>query len=210
MYDLQTDNGDFKWYTSHKRVRAAKITAMVPPNEVFTPGGRVTYNPKGKPKPSLGWYIIGYEDGYISFSPPGAFESGYTAERPKAEHWKAEPLYTDSMDKDIAEGTAAAAAVPRVTLDQAKAIVETKTAPRITEEFLKRQITHATYYRHKHMTVCVLELTNGFFATGKAAPAAPENYDAAVGERYAYGDAFRQLWQLYGFWLRCELSPAIA
>lgn len=79
---------------------------------------------------------------------------------------------------------------PRVTLEQAKAIVETKTAPRITEQFLKDQVAEATYLRHKHMTICVMELANGFFVTGKAAPADPANYDSC-GSFTASGSAAR-------------------
>lgn len=32
-----------------------------------------------KHKPEPGWYWIRYEDGYVSYSPPEAFEVGYTA-----------------------------------------------------------------------------------------------------------------------------------
>lgn len=31
-----------------------------------------------KHNPQIGWYYVVYEDGYVSFSPAGAFEGGYT------------------------------------------------------------------------------------------------------------------------------------
>jgi len=31
-----------------------------------------------KHNPQIGWYYVVYEDGYVSFSPPDAFEGGYT------------------------------------------------------------------------------------------------------------------------------------
>lgn len=36
-------------------------------------------NLRGKPTPQAGWYMVQYEDGYISFSPEKVFEQGYTA-----------------------------------------------------------------------------------------------------------------------------------
>lgn len=35
-------------------------------------------NLRGKPTPKAGWYLVFYEDGYTSFSPPSAFKTGYT------------------------------------------------------------------------------------------------------------------------------------
>jgi hypothetical protein len=46
---------------------------------------------------------------------------------------------------------------------------------------------------------------------GKAAPASPENFDPEVGKRYAYEDAFRELWPLEGYVLCTKLhEQAIA
>jgi hypothetical protein len=94
---------------------------------------------------------------------------------------------------------------PSTTLDEAKAIVETKRAPRVTEQSIKSKIEEVTYTFHAHMTICVITMKNGFFVVGKAAPADPQNYDIQVGMRYAYEDAFKQLWQLEGYLLREHL-----
>jgi hypothetical protein len=56
------------------------------------------------------------------------------------------------------------------------------------------------------LTICILQVRNGFTVIGKAAPADPGNFDADLGKKFAYEDAVRQLWPLYGFALREELS----
>ena len=81
-------------YQCHKRVRAFKIGRIVEPSrrQVFigsaaagllsspdfrhTATVRAEYFEKHKPRPG-GFYIL-YEDGYESYSPAQAFESGYT------------------------------------------------------------------------------------------------------------------------------------
>ena len=99
---------------------------------------------------------------------------------------------------------------PDLTLKQAQAVVETKTAPRITQEIIESRIDHGAtaYYFHGTLTMCVLTMVNGFKVVGKAAPADDRNFDAEVGQRYAYEDAFRQLWQLEGYRLCEELHKA--
>ena len=67
-------------FQSHKKVRAKKITTIYSESCVGTwPDGRsFTYTPGGKPTPSVGWYVVCYDDGHVSFSPPEAFEGGYS------------------------------------------------------------------------------------------------------------------------------------
>lgn len=67
-------------YKCHKRVQAAKILE-VHGNLLLIPGGRsltVTQEYKHKHNPQAGGYFVKYEDGYESYSPAAAFESGYT------------------------------------------------------------------------------------------------------------------------------------
>lgn len=56
------------------------------------------------------------------------------------------------------------------------------------------------------LTVCVLEMSNGFTMIGKSAPASPENFDPEKGKRFAYEDAIKQLWPLEGYALRERLA----
>jgi hypothetical protein len=97
---------------------------------------------------------------------------------------------------------------PDLTLDQAKAIVATKTAPRVTEESIKAKIAHTAFIRNEQLTIAIITMKNGFMVHGVSAPASPQNYDPQVGERYAYDNAFKQLWQLEGYLLREKLSQA--
>lgn len=95
---------------------------------------------------------------------------------------------------------------PKLTLDEAKAVVATKTAPRVTEESIKDKIASSEYIMHGQLTICVLTMSNGFMVHGVSASASPSNFDAEVGKRYAFDNAFRQLWPLEGYLLRENLS----
>ncbi len=77
-------------YVSHKEVHALKIEAaylnghgsegfatLVPENKEYAPI-QVNSEYWNKHKPYGGGYYVVYPDGYKSFSPQGAFESGYT------------------------------------------------------------------------------------------------------------------------------------
>lgn len=74
-------------YECHKKVWALKIAGIVgdPHGGVyFQPAeegyDKVPMSPEyvAKHKPEVGGYYVVYEDGYKSFSPASAFESGYT------------------------------------------------------------------------------------------------------------------------------------
>ena len=99
-------------------------------------------------------------------------------------------------------------ATPSLTTEQAKAIVATKKDPRVTEESIKEKIGEIDYLMHGQLTVCVITMKNGFMTTGVSAPASPANFDAEVGKRYAYDNAFKQLWQLEGYLLREQIATA--
>lgn len=92
---------------------------------------------------------------------------------------------------------------PSISTEEAAAVVETKTEPRVTVDSIKARIADSTYVHSGTLTICILTMTNGFKVIGKAAPASPKNFDPEVGHRYAYDDAFRQLWPLEGY-LLCE------
>lgn len=74
-------------YRSHKEVWALKIKSVLPDEWgvglSFEESGfavRAFTNDQlsNRPKPEPGMYMVQYGDGYISFSPAEAFESGYT------------------------------------------------------------------------------------------------------------------------------------
>lgn len=99
---------------------------------------------------------------------------------------------------------------PALSLAETAAVVESKTAPRVTEASLQALIADTEFFRVRHLTICVLTLTNGFFVVGESAPASVENYDQTVGERFAYENAFRKLWPLEGYRLRARLAEGAA
>ena len=74
-------------YECHKKVWALKIGGIVADQHggvYFQPVeegyDKVPLSPEyvAKHRPERGGYYVVYEDGYKSFSPAGAFESGYT------------------------------------------------------------------------------------------------------------------------------------
>ena len=84
---------DLPCYLSHKRVWAIKIktvvyatlqgtditgTAEITPEDSKFPPFRVNADYVKKHQPKAGGYFVLYEDGYASWSPAQAFESGYT------------------------------------------------------------------------------------------------------------------------------------
>lgn len=95
---------------------------------------------------------------------------------------------------------------PEITLAEAKQIVSEKTRRKITEESIKARILRVSYIYDDTTTICMITMNNGFRVIGHTTPADPGNYDAAVGRRYAYENAFRQLWQLEGYLLVEYLS----
>jgi hypothetical protein len=55
------------------------------------------------------------------------------------------------------------------------------------------------------LTICVLEMKNGFTQLGESAPASPENFDAVKGKTFAKENAIRALWPRMGYALRDRL-----
>lgn len=186
-------------HVSHKQVEAYPIAAAEfqadGSGRIALKGGILVDVPAGfasRGAPSEGDMLVRYQpipgesDGYLSHSPRAAFEAGYL------------PV----------SKVANARGEPALTLGETQAIVETKAAPRVTEVSIKAKIADVEYFRVRHLTICIITLQNGFFVEGHSAPAAPENYDQQVGERYAYDNAFRQLWPLEGYLLREQLAAA--
>jgi len=97
-----------------------------------------------------------------------------------------------------------------------------KTAPRITPASIQAAIAGEHYFTAAEavmgqgqqpdlnsplwlLTFCVLVLQNGFTVTGKSACASPENFDANIGRKVAFDDAFNQIWPLEGYLLKQQL-----
>lgn len=105
------------------------------------------------------------------------------------------------------------------------------TAPRITPTELQANIASAHYFIasdaiqhqaavHEHgqegwylggtqlLTICVIQLRNGFTVTGESACASPENFDAEIGRKIARENAEQKVWPLMGYALKQQLHEA--
>ncbi len=92
--------------------------------------------------------------------------------------------------------------------DQQAAAVQ-KTANRVTLDSMIEKIEREDYIHPESlpsMTICVMQMKNGFVLVGKSAPADPANFDAELGRKFAREDCVRQLWPLEGYVLREKLS----
>lgn len=96
-------------------------------------------------------------------------------------------------------------AEPKLSLEQAKSIVAEKTAPKVTEQSIKEKIKEVSYFHDDLTTVCFIVMQNGFKFVGTSTPASADNYDREVGKRYAYDNAFKQIWTHEGYLLRERL-----
>ncbi len=71
-----------KKFRCHKVVSAAKITEIHPAAHILhlesTTGFEKDASWFAKHNPQVGGYFVEYEDGYHSYSPAEAFETGYT------------------------------------------------------------------------------------------------------------------------------------
>ena len=82
------------------------------------------------------------------------------------------------------------------------------TAPRITTARIDDVIKDVQYYVFPRtmVTVCCITLQKGFNTIGESACASPENFDAELGEKIAFGNAKQKIWALEGYLLKEKLS----
>lgn len=83
-------------------------------------------------------------------------------------------------------------------------------APRLSPQAIDAAIVRTHYFRvpDTTTTVCVLVLVNGFTVVGKSACVSPANFDESIGQRVAFDDARRQVWELEGYRLQQSLFDA--
>lgn len=108
---------------------------------------------------------------------------------------------------------------------EAEIVAKGKTAPRITPAHIEAQIVDEHYFNMGDvqtafdepvsvplscLTICILELRNGFTVTGESSCASPANYDAEIGRKIARGNAVQKIWGFEGYQLRTKLASAAA
>jgi len=83
-------------------------------------------------------------------------------------------------------------------------------APRLTPDLIDATIQREHYHTFKGttLTVCVLELINGFTVTGESAAVSLENFNEEIGRKIARENAREKIWQLEGYLLREKLYQA--
>lgn len=77
---------------------------------------------------------------------------------------------------------------------------------KVTEGTIQRAIDKVDYIVRGTMTVCFIDLKNGFTVIGESACVDPAEFDEQVGRSLAYSRAFSKLWAFYGFALAERLS----
>jgi hypothetical protein len=77
---------------------------------------------------------------------------------------------------------------------------------KLSLEDIDAQIKKVDYHRHETLTLCIIELQNGFFVVGKSACADAAEYNERLGKEIAFGDAKRQIWMLEGYVLRNKVK----
>ncbi len=154
-------------------------------------------------------YLVEYQDGgkandarhagYISWSPADVFERTY---KPVAAS-KA----TDCPELEI---QAKASNGPRVTPQAVKDEIVSEWyingATGVVPDDFQPPVSHDSPLNL--LTICVLQLRNGYTVHGVSACASPENFNAEIGRRIARENAEREIWPLLGFRLRDQLAYA--
>jgi len=80
-------------------------------------------------------------------------------------------------------------------------------APRVTPADIDAVIVGEDYYVFPGttLTICKLDLKNGFHVTGESAAASPENFDEEIGRKIARENAREKIWALEGYLLKDKL-----
>lgn len=193
-------------FQSHKKVHAAVISEIhpcddhgsfmidisSPLNADITIPYMVTPDMVARFTPSIGDYIVLYENDYVSFSPKDVFEGGYL----------------------MIEEPAVCASEEDAEMEREIQTLEL-TAPRVTPEQIDALMAGVTYDVHvipgTTTTIATAIAANGFtLAIGMTACADPANFNAKFGAKYAIKDAESKakamLWKLEGWRLKCHLA----
>ena len=80
-------------------------------------------------------------------------------------------------------------------------------APRLTPDMISNTIKdiHFHHFPGTTLTVCALELKNGYMVVGESASASPANFNAELGRNIAFDAARGKIWALEGYLLRQRL-----
>ena len=107
-----------------------------------------------------------------------------------------------ALEQSDAEAQAVAVA-PRVSLADIQAEISAEYTFVLGQALQQLGCPTVDDYDGTHvLTLHAIVMRNGFVVVGKSAPASPENFNEALGAKFAKEDAMRQLWPLMGYALR--------
>lgn len=80
-------------------------------------------------------------------------------------------------------------------------------APSVTVSDIQAKIKKTEYFviPGTTVTICNLTLENGYSVRGESACVSPENFNIAIGEKYAFEQAVEKIWILEGYLLKQKL-----
>ena len=83
-------------------------------------------------------------------------------------------------------------------------------APRLTPQLIDDAIESEEYYvfPNSTLTICKLNLKNGFHTVGESASVSLENFDEEIGRKIARDNARDKIWVLEGYLLKEVLYHA--
>mgnify|MGYP000072973861 CR=1 FL=1 len=78
----------------------------------------------------------------------------------------------------------------------------------IDAQFIESRVKDVDYIVMKdgRTTICTITMINGYTVNGFSACVDIKNFDAALGRKYSYEDAFNKLWPLEGYLLAERLN----
>lgn len=84
-------------------------------------------------------------------------------------------------------------------------------APRLTPAHIDKTIVSEQYYVFPNttLTICRLELKNGFSVIGESAAVSMANFDEEIGRKVARENAREKIWALEGYLLKQKLFDAM-
>jgi hypothetical protein len=68
-------------------------------------------------------------------------------------------------------------------------------------QMIREKMAHVDYIYRGTLTICIVEMQNGFKVIGESACVDPQLYSKAKGEQYSFADAIDKLFMLEGYLL---------
>lgn len=79
--------------------------------------------------------------------------------------------------------------------------------PKLTLEQIQAKVARQQFIQMEGstLTICILELQNGYSVTGQSACVDPRNFDSEIGCKIAFENALEKIWELEGYLLKEQI-----